>query len=84
MTEPPTGPERATSDGEPPGDDRLQAGTNGSISDIFLLNVYEIDDNPFQPRREFGQTEIASLSESLKEHDMLQPILVRRIDERLK
>ena len=64
------------------GDDRSQAGTNGSISDIFLLNVYEIDDNPFQPRREFGQTEIASLSESLKEHDMLQPILVRRIDER--
>jgi ParB family chromosome partitioning protein len=58
------------------------AGTDGSISDIFLLNVYDIDDNPFQPRREFGQTEIASLSESLKEHDMLQPILVRRIGER--
>lgn len=68
--------------GEMVGDDRWQAGAEGSISDIFLLNVYDIDDNPFQPRREFGQSEIASLSESLKEHDMLQPILVRRIGER--
>jgi len=66
------------------GDEGEQAGTDGSISDIFLLNVYEIDDNPFQPRREFGQSEIASLSESLKEHDMLQPILVRRIGERFQ
>lgn len=52
------------------------------ISDVFHLNVYEIDDNPFQPRREFSETEIASLSESLKEHDMLQPVLVRRVDDR--
>lgn len=46
------------------------------------LNVYEIDDNPFQPRRDFSEPEIASLAESLKEHDMLQPILVRRLGER--
>lgn len=46
------------------------------------LNVYEIDDNPFQPRREFSETEIGSLSESLKEHDMLQPVLVRPVGER--
>ncbi len=65
-------------------DDRSQAGAMGTISDIFQLNVYEIDDNPFQPRREFGQTEIDSLSESLKAHDMLQPILVRRIGERFQ
>lgn len=46
------------------------------------LNVYEIDDNPFQPRRDFSQAEIVSLAESLKEHDMLQPILVRRVGDR--
>lgn len=46
--------------------------------DLLLLGVHEIDDNPFQPRREFSETEIASLAESLKAHDMLQPILVRR------
>jgi ParB family chromosome partitioning protein len=50
--------------------------------DLLLLSVYEIDDNPFQPRREFSESEIASLAESLKEHDMLQPVLVRRVGER--
>lgn len=51
-------------------------------SDLLQLNVYEIDDNPFQPRRDFSEPEIASLAESLKEHDMLQPVLVRKIGER--
>jgi len=51
-------------------------------SELLHLNVYEIDENPFQPRREFSEPEIVSLSESLKEHDMLQPVLVRQIGER--
>jgi len=49
---------------------------------LLHLNVYEIDDNPFQPRRDFSEPEIVSLAESLKEHDMLQPILVRRVGDR--
>jgi len=49
---------------------------------VLMLNVYEIDDNPFQPRRDFSEPEIASLAESLKEHEMLQPVLVRRIEDR--
>lgn len=44
---------------------------------MLQLPVLEIQENPFQPRRVFSESEIASLSESLKEHDMLQPILVR-------
>lgn len=50
--------------------------------ELLHLNVYEIDDNPFQPRRDFSEPEIVSLSESLKEHDMLQPILVRKVGDR--
>ena len=53
-----------------------------AVDGLLMLNVYEIDDNPFQPRRDFSEPEIASLAESLKEHDMLQPILVRRLDDR--
>lgn len=53
-------------------------------SGLLDLNVYEIDDNPFQPRREFSDVEIASLAESLREHDMLQPVLVRRIGDRFQ
>lgn len=50
--------------------------------DVIHLGVYEIEDNPFQPRRVFSEPEIASLAESLKEHDILQPILVRVVDGR--
>lgn len=46
---------------------------------LVYLDVDRIQENPFQPRREFGEAELASLAESLKEHDMLQPILVRRV-----
>jgi ParB family chromosome partitioning protein len=49
---------------------------------VMHLNVNEIEENPFQPRRDFSESEIASLAESLKEHDMLQPILVRVVDGR--
>ncbi len=43
-----------------------------------------IDANPFQPRRQFNASELASLAESLKEHKQLQPILVRRVGERFQ
>ncbi len=46
---------------------------------LLQLPVGEIEENPFQPRRDFSDVEIASLAESLKEHDMLQPVLVRRV-----
>ena len=60
-------------------DERAEGFDDG---DTLLLNVLEIDDNPFQPRREFNEPEIVSLAESLKEHDMLQPVLVRRVANR--
>ena len=50
-----------------------------SAGELLQLRVDEIDENPFQPRRDFSEEEIASLSESLKEHDLLQPILVRQV-----
>jgi len=46
------------------------------------LPVDQIENNPFQPRREFNQEEIASLAESLKSHQQLQPVLVRVVDGR--
>ena len=58
------------------------ASGNGTTSDVVNLNVFEIEDNPFQPRREFSEPEIASLAESLRDHDILQPILVRIVDGR--
>lgn len=51
---------------------------------LLMLDVDEVEPNPFQPRRTFGQSEIDSLAESLKEHEQLQPILVREIDGRFQ
>ena len=51
-------------------------------SDLLHVAVDQIDPNPFQPRRNFPAAEIASLADSLRQHGMLQPVLVRAIGER--
>lgn len=66
----------------PPAEPSPAAPASDDGPGLLMLDVYEIDDNPFQPRREFNEPELASLAESLKEHDMLQPVLVRRVADR--
>lgn len=46
------------------------------------VSVYDIEANPYQPRRDFDEAEIDSLADSLQEHGLLQPVLLRRVDER--
>lgn len=61
----------------------LPAATAGGRQSL-QISVYEIDNNPFQPRRKFNEEEIASLAASIREHEQLQPILVRRIGDRFQ
>jgi ParB family chromosome partitioning protein len=51
-------------------------------AELMTLSVDQIDANPYQPRREFDRDEIASLAESLRQHGMLQPVIVRPVDDR--
>jgi ParB family chromosome partitioning protein len=51
-------------------------------SDLIQIAVDQIDANPFQPRRQFSADDIASLADSLRQHGMLQPVLVRAVGER--
>lgn len=44
---------------------------------VRRLQVGAIEPNPFQPRREFDEEELADLSRSIKENGLLQPIVVR-------
>jgi ParB family chromosome partitioning protein len=53
--------------------------TGGDLQHIPLDSV---DTNPYQPRRHFEPSEIAALSESLKQHGMLQPVIVRAVGDR--
>lgn len=44
---------------------------------VRYLPVKAIEANPFQPRQVFSPEELADLTESLREHGVIQPILVR-------
>ena len=46
------------------------------------LDVGQIDSNPSQPRQDFGQSEMQSLTESITAHGLLQPVVVRRVEDR--
>jgi ParB family chromosome partitioning protein len=46
------------------------------------IPVRQIESNPFQPRQDFEEDEIQALSDSLRAHGLLQPIVVRRLGGR--
>ena len=50
--------------------------------ELSYLAVDLIDPNPFQPRRVFDSQEIAALADSLRQHGMIQPVLVRQVGDR--
>lgn len=46
--------------------------------DIKNIPIAEIRSNPFQPRRVFDEEKLQELSESIKEHGLFQPIIVKK------
>ncbi|MED1945205.1 MULTISPECIES: ParB/RepB/Spo0J family partition protein [Brevibacillus] len=42
------------------------------------ISVNEIRPNPYQPRKEFEQSAIEELAQSIKEHGIIQPLIVRK------
>ncbi|MFC2511390.1 MAG: ParB N-terminal domain-containing protein, partial [Candidatus Nanoperiomorbus sp.] len=46
------------------------------VSDLRLLPIGDIVPDPNQPRRDFDQAELTVLADSIKEHGVLQPIVV--------
>ncbi len=53
-------------------------------AELLHIAVDQIDPNPFQPRREFDPAELAALADSLRQHGMLQPVLVRTHGDRFQ
>jgi ParB family chromosome partitioning protein len=52
------------------------------MSELIQIAVDQIDPNPFQPRRRFNPADIATLADSLRQHGMIQPVLVRNAGDR--
>ena len=51
---------------------------------IVNLNIDDILPNRFQPRIKFNEQSINELAESIKEHGVIQPIVVRRIGDKFE
>lgn len=52
--------------------------TNTKESDIKEINLDEIRSNPYQPRKTFNEKSLQELAESIKEHGIVQPIIVKK------
>jgi ParB family chromosome partitioning protein len=48
---------------------------------IDEINLSEIKPNPFQPRRNFDQDKIDELAQSIREHGVFQPIIVKKTND---
>jgi ParB family chromosome partitioning protein len=46
------------------------------------VSVETIDNSPFQPRKTFDEDDLSALSQSIRNHGVLQPLLVRQVGDR--
>ena len=53
--------------------------TNAQAGLISRINIDSITPNPFQPRIDFEKESLLELTDSIKEHGVIQPITVRKI-----
>lgn len=52
----------------------LHAGNDSLL--VLELNIENIKPNPYQPRKNFDESALQELSDSIKEHGLLQPVVV--------
>jgi ParB family chromosome partitioning protein len=56
---------------------------SSDIQDLVAeLELSLIDPNPYQPRKHFDEQKLQELSDSIKNHGLLQPVVVVSMDER--
>ena len=46
--------------------------------EIILVDVKELRSNPYQPRQTFDQEKLVELANSIKEHGVIEPIIVTK------
>lgn len=67
-------------------DDEIQISNDGvpavsgqNVNNIARIALNNIEINPKQPRRDFDQQSLSELAESIKTHDVIQPVTVVKI-----
>ncbi len=61
--------------------DGVPAVSGQNVANTARIPVEQIEINPKQPRRDFDETALAELSESIKLHDIIQPVTVVKIGQ---
>ncbi len=51
---------------------------NATEQDIIKISLNEIRSNPYQPRKTFDEEKLKELAESIKEHGIIEPIIVKK------
>ena len=51
---------------------------------VNTISIYLIDNNSEQPRREFDERKLSELAASIREHGIVQPIIVKKTGERYR
>ena len=54
----------------------------GSTSGVQYIPISKIENNPDQPRQVFKDEELQTLADSIREHGLLQPVLVRKSSDK--
>jgi len=49
------------------------------VNSVSVIKIKNIETNPFQPRTNFEETALQELSDSIKQHGIIQPITVRKL-----
>ncbi len=62
----------------------LTGAANDPAKAVQELPLNDIRPNPYQPRRQFSEGELAELADSIRRYGVLQPIVVRSGDEGLE
>lgn len=62
------------------GFDSLFLDNSNDVQIKKTLRLAEIEPNRDQPRKSFSDDAIAALADSIRDHGMIQPILVRPLD----
>ena len=59
-------------------DDVVESVEHANRDDVVMLNVSELRSNPYQPRQTFDQEKLIELANSIKEHGVIEPIVVNK------
>ena len=54
------------------------------VNSVSSIKVKQIETNPFQPRTNFEENALQELSDSIRQHGIIQPLTVRKVRKRAR